>query len=83
MIRLNVYAVQIPTTAYGLAKGGVAEKHDLTPPTTPVIGTAWRATVDNGSFFAICDAKDENLAIGGALRVMADHFDAKAKGATS
>lgn len=39
----------------------------------------WRATVDDGSFFSICDATNEALAIAGALRLMADHYDAQAK----
>ena len=53
------------------------------PAPTVVAALRWRATADDGSFFAVCDADNEALAIAGALRMMAGHYDAKAAGHTA
>lgn len=41
----------------------------------------WRAQLDDGVFLVLVEAKTEDAAIAGALRVMADHYDRKASGA--
>ncbi len=40
----------------------------------------WRAQLDDGVFLVLVEAKTEDAAIARALRMMADHYDRKARG---
>ena len=75
-IAVHVVMVRVPVREQPV---GITYRDQLQADPTMKAETRWRATADDGNFFAICDATNEALAIAGALRVMADHYDAKSK----
>ena len=50
------------------------------PPEDLTTEMGWRAQLDDGNWLVLAEAKTEEAAVAGALRLMADHYDRKARG---
>lgn len=50
------------------------------PPEDLAVEMGWRAQLDDGNWLVLAEAKTEEAAVAGALRLMADHYDRKARG---